>query len=166
MVKSSMKSLFLLLLSFCLLCSCYPTRLNNQPINKMIGEYVSKNCEANKPCKIQIKDATNFSWDKLYVFDRAVESDVISELLGIKYSSTSPYYSRKWFFVKDNQIVQTEEHILYEIDKSVDNGDVLIEEANPKEKYSIFTEDSLFEVSKNKLNADEHYFYLTCLNCD
>jgi hypothetical protein len=132
----------------------------------MIREYINKTCETNIPCKIQIKDATNFSWDKLYVFNEAVEQDAISEILGIKYSSSSIYYSRKWFFTKNNQIVKTEIHTLYEIDEPVDNGSVLIEEDNQKEKYSIFAENSLFEVSKNNLRADEYYFYLKCVNCD
>lgn len=160
-----MKSVLLLLLSLCLLCSCSQPRINNEPINKRISEYIRQTCEENKPCKIEIKNVTDFSWDKLYVFDEAVENDVISKFLGINYSSTFPYYSRKWFFVKDNQIVRTEEHILYEIDMPVDNCSVLLTEDNRKEKFSIFNRDSTFEVSKNRLNDNESYYYLRCINC-
>lgn len=160
-----MKSVFLLLLNVCLLCSCYQIRSNNEPINRQISEYIRQTCEENKPCKIQIKNVTDFSWDKLYVFNEAVESDVISKILGKNYSSTSPYFSRKWFFVKDNQIVRTEEHILYEVDVPVDNGNVLLTEDNPKQKFSIFGQDSIFEVSKNKLSDNEFYYYSRCINC-
>lgn len=127
----------------------------------MVGEYINKNCEENKPCKIKIKDAINFSWDRLYVFDIAVEDNVISEILGIEYSSNLPEYSRKWIFVKDNQIVYAAEHTIYEIDKPVRNGEVLLNEEHPKENYSVFNRDSSFEVSKNRLDDNEYYFYLT-----
>ena len=156
-----MKAVSLILLSICLLCAGCRTEVQNEPLNKKIGEYIRRICEKDKPCRIQIKDALDFSWDKLYVFDEAVEEDEIRKILQANYSSASPHYSRKWVFVKDGQIVSTEQHILYEIDVPVDIGNVLLTEDNPQEKFSVFSRDSIFEATGD----DKSYYSLRCLNC-
>ena len=162
-----MNRLLIILLIACVFCSCYLTRLpKNEPIAKHISEYILANCQENYPCTIRLKDATDFSWDKLYVFDIAIENDVITKMVGTTKFTSSGDYSRKWFFVKDDQVVRFEEHILSAVDEPVANGSVLLEEGNPKEKYSIFSQDAAFEVVKNKLSDDEHYYYLTCINCN
>lgn len=162
--SNQIKAVSLFLLICFLFCSCNRKELNNKIINNQIGEYIRKNCQINKPCKIQLKDVTDFSWDKLFVFDMAVESDVISKTLGTEYSSSSPYYSYKWFFVKNNQIVRSEEHIIYEIDKPMSAGDVSFVIKDSQKKFRIFDNAVVFDLERHNFHDSEIYS-LDCANC-
>ena len=160
-----MKSLFLILL-ICLICACQESsRKSNEPISEKISEHVQKNCKESKTCTFYLKDITNFSWDKLYFFDMSVEEDVIRKLIGKKFSSSSPYYSNKLFFVQDNQVVESEQHIMPEVDNPFQNGDVDFEFNDSQNKYIVFENDSKFEVEKIKLSTGEFY-RLHCINCE
>ncbi len=160
-----MKSLFLILL-VCLICACKESsRKSSEPISEKISEYVQKNCKESKNCTLNLKDITNFSWDKMYFFDMSVEENVISKVVGKKFSSASKYYSNKLFFIQDNQVVESEQHIMPEIDKPFHNGDVDFESKNSQNRYIVFNNDSKFEVEKIKLN-DGEFYRLHCINCE
>ncbi|MCY7346190.1 MAG: hypothetical protein LH614_08190 [Pyrinomonadaceae bacterium] len=165
-----MKSFFFILLSISLLCS-YGRRYN-EPLNNQISSYIQRNCQEKQPCKIQLKDATDFSWDKFIFFDIPVEPEVISALIGEEFSSASPYYSRKWFFLKDNKVIRSEEQILYEIDVPMKNGDVdfdleggeRIKIEFAESNFALFQANSIFEIERNDTGTVQ-YYRLHCINC-
>jgi hypothetical protein len=158
-----MKQVLVIIFTVCILGSCKAPRAD-EPVNEQIRLNIQKNCAEGKPCQVRLKDSTNFSWDKLYVFDIAVEPDVISEMLNINFDSSGSY-SRKWFFIKDNQVVHFEQKVIIVGGDSVVDGDVSLNEDAAQEKYSIFGQDALFEVSKNKYDGTRSYYYLRCVNC-
>lgn len=151
------------MLSSCFFYSC-KTQMPKEPIQEKISHYIGEKCIRREDCRIQIKDTMDFSYDKLYVFEMAVENDVIIRVLGSKFYSSSPYYSRKWFFLKDNQVVQSEQHLIPEIDNPIDDGDVDFEIKNVQEKYDVFGEDAVFEVERIKTDTGEFY-RLHCVSC-
>ncbi len=153
-----MKLVFLFLLSCSLLYSC--NRRYNEPLNNQVSEYIRKSCQENKPCKIQLKDATDFSWDKFYFFNEAVEDNEIGRIVGINFSSR--FTSRKWFFLKDNQLVRSEEQILYEVDLPMKTGDVDFD--YDENKFAVFQADSIFELETSKTETGV-YYRLHCINC-
>ncbi len=95
----------------------------------------------------------------------SVEDHVISKIIGKEYSSTSEYYSNKLFFIQDKQVVESERHIMPEVDEPFHNGDVDFEFKDSENKYIVFNNDSKFEIEKIKLKTGEFY-RLHCINCE
>jgi len=50
----------------------------------MISNFDGKS--AGTVCVIKLKDATNFKWDKVYLFSSRIEADSISKIIGFTYS--------------------------------------------------------------------------------
>ena len=160
-----MKNLLLILI-VCLICSCQKSsRKSSEPISEKISQYVETNCKESKTCTLNLKEITNFSWDKLYFFSGSVEESDISKVIGKKFSSTSQYYSNKLIFIQNNQIVESEQHIMLEIDEPFHNGDVDFELKDSQNNYIGFNNESKFEVEKIKLN-DGEFYRLRCINCE
>ncbi len=157
--------LLFFLVTICFLFSCKTaTQINNRPINEALLGYIQSNCNFEKTCRMELAKATEFSWDHLYVFDIAVEDNIISEKLGVKFNSVSQFYSQKWFFVKDGQIIQAEEKVIEEIDNPIKNGDIDFEIKDSQNKFALFDENSVFEVEEMKIGSKK-YYYLKCNNC-
>lgn len=153
------------LLCIFLISSCNSTFNTEISASETVYKYIVENCREEKGCEISLKKATDFSWDKLYVFRENVETEEINKLLNISYHHSSPYYSRKWFFVKDSKVVKFQEFIMSDIDDPVEDNDILLQRENPKHDYQVFDRNEVFKVSKNKLEENKHYYYLTCKSC-
>jgi hypothetical protein len=144
--------------------------INEGDLTKRIDELcvtrTNENDDPNKAeCIINLKDLFEFSWDQMYVFDLAVEDDVISDQIGSPFSSNTSDYSTKWFFLKDGKVVRFEERQVKEIDKPVSNGDVVFEIKDSERKFALFNKESKFKVVKMNV-GDGKFKYLKCLTCD
>lgn len=159
-----MKTILLPVLSvFLLFSACGIFR--SEPISNHISEYVRQNCKENESCVVKLSDATDFSWDIVYVFPQGSSDAGISKITGNDYSSSfSLFYSTKWIFLKDKRIVRTEAHIIYNIEKPVHNGSVILKDENQTDMYAVFRPYSICEVKTNKAD-DQIYYSLKCLNC-
>lgn len=134
--------------------------------DKSISEYVQKNCPPSGTCIIRLDTAMEFPWDRLYFFESNVEDDVTSKVLGIPYRSSSPYYSRKWFFFKDGKVVQSAIREIPEIDEPIEAGEVDFEMKNSENNYLIIERESSFSVERIKSKRGDGEFYrLHCTNC-
>lgn len=155
----------LLTLTFCLFFSCQlPASKSDEPIAGKIVKHIRENCSESKTCQLNLGEVTGFSWDKLYVFDMAVEQEVISKVIGEDFLFLSPYYSHKMFFAKDNKVVNFEQHIIPEVDSPFDDGDISFEIKDSENKYAVFDKNSLFEVERIK-TKDGEFYQLNCINC-
>ena len=149
----------------CLFCACQiENKEKERPINSELFGYLKKTCIEQDSCEVKLDKIIESSWDKFYVFDFSVEDQVISKEIGTQFSSTSPYYSSKWFFIKDGHITHFEQRIIPEVDKPNKNGDIDFEIRNSQNKFSVFEKDSLFKAEKHKL-TDGDFYELKCLNC-
>jgi hypothetical protein len=98
------------------------------------------------------------------VFDITVEPGEISDLIGDKFSPSTPFYSRKWFFMQGKNVVHFEERPLPEIDEVTKKGDVDFDISSSKERYGIFDLHARFDV-KSIEGVDGEAYLLSCVNC-
>ena len=73
-----------------------------------IARKVKAACKGDGLCTIEIKDVTEFQWDKMYVFKYNSSIEDITKAIG---SSPGHYseFTRKIFFTRGNRIVYSEE---------------------------------------------------------
>jgi hypothetical protein len=115
------------------------------------------NCAGKKDCLVKISDFTDFSWDKLYVFDYRQESLQINKIVGFP-TGAKNNNSNKMIFVQGGNVVYLEEKII----------DVL----HPKGVRMYFTEadrKNFAVYSNNVIFSAEFYgntFSLRCTNCE
>lgn len=119
----------------------------------------------NSGCTIKLSDLFDFYWDQMYVFDLAVEDNVISNEIGSAFSSTSPYNSTKWFFLKDGKVVHFEEKLIKEIDKPIEIGGVEFEIKDAERKFAVYDRNAIFEVVELGV-GDGKFKYLKCVTCN
>jgi hypothetical protein len=175
-MKKRKKTIFTLILSICIfwLSSCKTNDLPTISLENDLQKKIIEDCKQNttqspnnsiKNCQVKLNDLFEFSWDIMYVFDAAVDDNVISEQIGKKFLSTSSYYSKKWFFLKDGKIVNFNEKVIKEIDKPIENGDVDFEIRDSQHKFAAFKNNSAFDV--DELNVGNgRYYYLKCVTCN
>lgn len=132
--------------------------------DKPISEYVQKNCPPSGTCIIRLDEVMEFPWDRLYFFEDNVEESEISKILGIQYVSGTPYYSRKWFFLKDGKIVQSAIREIPEVDRRIEAGEVDFEMKDSVNNYLIIERGSNFSVERIPCEGGEFY-RLHCTNC-
>ncbi|HLA95862.1 MAG TPA: hypothetical protein VK612_09090 [Pyrinomonadaceae bacterium] len=142
--------------------SCNALENSGRPFNDMVFKELASRTNNRDP--LTIYSMTNFDWDKLYVFDLAVEDDEISQVLGIEFQSTSNQYSKKWFFEKGGVIVEREQKFIDEIEKPTKAGDVEFDITDSVRKFAVFKRDDLFTVEEKKIQGGR-YFLLHCSTC-
>ena len=92
----------LLILLMIVLYSCSNGHLENKIDNKIEGT-----CKSGT-CLINIRELTDFPWDKMYVFDMSVTYDQMVKVLGVKPTEYTEF-TRKLVFMLNHQITYFEE---------------------------------------------------------
>jgi hypothetical protein len=160
-----MKQILMLILTIFFLSSCYGRSNESRGrIENGILEYIKNSCKYGEVCKFTLNDITDFQWGKFFFFDMAVEGDVVSKAIGKDFTSASPYYSRKWFFMSGNEIVKSEQHLIPDVDIPIVDGDIVFDLKDAQSKYGVFDSTAAFEVEKIKTSTGE-YYRLKCVNC-
>ena len=153
------------LVNLVFLLSCHQqSNFASGEVATAISGFIAKNCAPQDICQFQLKDVTNFSWDRFFVFDLTVDNDVISKQIGSEFSSSIEYYSNKWFYLKDGELIHFEQRAIPEIDEYMKPGDIDFDISSSKDRYAVFDTKSVFEVNRIKVNGGEA-FLLKCVNC-
>ena len=119
-------------------------------------ERINELCKAPDSCKIQARDFTDFTWEKMYVFKyNATEDDVFSAL-----GTRLPVYTeftRKIVFLSDKKVIRSEE-LPTNIER-VENRQVVFDIPDSK-TYKGYIPDTVFQVERKPLQ-DGFYYKLT-----
>jgi hypothetical protein len=122
-------------------------------VEKQIGAYIENKCVGHSPCMINLREATPFVWDKMYVFDYTVSRAEIEHAVGRKLGSYHEL-SRYFVFTKGGDIVRYE----YET-TNIEHpfkGQVVF--AMPDSvNYQEYGADSSFNVSQQSSEAGPYY---------
>jgi len=72
-----------------------------------IRKKIVKICSNKNECIIDLKEISQFGWDKMIVFDEGASLSMVNKVLGFKYSNYNEF-SRTILFVFKNNIVHQE----------------------------------------------------------
>lgn len=160
-----MKIILLVCVTFSFLAACWHENgVAREPVQSQVRKLIQNSCTSNNTCEITLSRATKFEWDKFYFFDMNVEDAIISKVLGFEYKSLTPNYSRKWIFLKNNELVLAEEDQIPEVDRPMEVGDIDFDLSDQRGNYAAFTNKSNFEAVG--IAIDNGTFYrLRCINC-
>ncbi len=142
--------LYLLAMAVCL-TSC------SENIEKRIATQ-GRHCKNNLNCEIVISQLTNFTWDKMFVFDMPANLEVINKAIGMSYANYYQEYTRSIIFLNGNKIVHYENNRA-DFEDIVD-GQVLFDYPDSL-KYQVYKpDDAKFRIIL-KTSGDKFYFLLT-----
>jgi hypothetical protein len=120
-------------------------------LNCKIEGLIENSCKNQNECTINLKTATNFEWDKLYVFTEGASLDTIQSVIGRDY----PYYNdvaSRLIFMKYDKIVFHEDRFPYP--SKSPNG--LVNFKVWTGTHSSYTKN---EFKVKKINNGESYYY-------
>jgi hypothetical protein len=146
----------LILISF-LLLFLFGCRKN---IENQIG-IKGRDCPTNSNCVITISQLTDFSWDKMYVFEPTESFQTINKIIDIDYSKFYKDFTRPIIFTKGKKIVH------YENNRSdpedVIDGQVIFDYPDSL-KYMVYTPSNARFNLKAKSSGDKIYYILTLIS--
>ncbi len=146
--------LFVILLSI----SCKESQeYKSLEIERKFGNNIERNCRQNKDCVVAIKDVTDFSWDKLYVFDYGIDKYEIDKIVGINVNA-SDNNTRKLIFIKDNELVYLEQNLSI-VDKAAE-GEIIFLEMDRK-NFAEYNFNAQF-----KPELFDNSYKVGCINCN
>ena len=150
MKKNNFK--FLIILSIYLIYGCSNT-------DDKLKKYIESHCsfEQSEICYIDLKDALNIDYDKMFLFGEGIRSDEISNIIGLTYSKDKfvPDSKYRIIFVKNNKVVYDDDYYQYQTDFVLLNP---IKEVYPLTTCYLCT-DSIFYVTKRE-NEGGRYPYI------
>lgn len=121
-----------------------------------ITKKIESNCKQNS-CTISIKDVTDFTWDKMYVFKYNVTLEEVNKVLGLNFANYTEF-TRKIIFTSGGKVVYREEEKT-NIEGLVNNEVVFdIPDTINYKAYNI--EDAKFTVIEKEFDKGK-YFELT-----
>ena len=103
-MKTPFKSFIVLLAATLLMVGC--SGLGD--VEKRIDLSIQKNCAGRFPCVIDVKDATPFAWEKMYVFKYTATQAEIEQAIGTKITGYREL-RRKLIFTKAGVVVHSED---------------------------------------------------------
>ena len=132
-------------------------------IKQKIAMNVEKKCSGFDSCIFNMKEITDFNWDKLYLFKEGTSLEDINKALGFNY----PYFTdiaNRIIFVKDHTIAYHEDEFIDPEAKPKSN--VSFDIYNDTVPYYVFNlNNAIFHVRK-KINNGNKYFVLTPIRHD
>jgi len=125
---------------------------------------VNQKCDnqARLKCQIALKDATPFTWDKLYLFGAWTTSDAIKKTIGLDYHGEDVQDDyRRMLFVKGNKVVYEEELQPFDYQHSLVDFSEIIDSLSQAKKPFFTPESALFVVDKGKIeySCKDCFFY-------
>lgn len=134
---------------------CQPT------ISSQIADSIGSSCASTVKCEVRLADFTDFEWDRVYYFDKAVEDHQMDNILGQDISFYSFWaLSHKMVFMKGNKIVHSEKIPAGKEDFA--EGELTF--GLRQGKYGVFEKNAIFDVKKKQM-TDVRAYDLKCLNC-
>jgi hypothetical protein len=128
------------------------------------SQALEKSVSKDSGCVLKAKEIFKFSWDRLYVFDPAVEDNVIRQRIGSEFTTASEIGSVKWFFMREGKVILLEEKPIQKIDRPVNKGDVKVEITDALKKFSEIEPEDGLEVNELQV-GDGTFTYLKCVSC-
>jgi hypothetical protein len=122
----------------------------------MVSE-IQKTCASQSKCRVSLRDATHFEWDRMYVFDYTVGRDEIEQVLGCAFPDYEEM-DKRYIFMNKGKIVHSENS---EVDIEKPRKNELLFDIPPRSHYLNFGPDSTFEVTKDSLEDGTPFFDLT-----
>jgi len=120
---------------------------------KQIGNYIEKNCAGRSACVVNLRGATPFEWDKVYVFKYTAKQAEIEQATGAKI--TGYHELRRYFiFTKAGAVVHSEDEPT-NVEHPI-KGEVVF--AMPDSaSYQGYGIDTSFTVSQESSEAGPYY---------
>jgi hypothetical protein len=148
-----MRLSILVALSLLLLQSCGSKTIDPNSVEGRLVANINKSCRSSNVCTIRVRDATNFDWDKMYVFKYTANRDEIVKVIG----SPLPRYNefkRKLIFVSGGKLAYSEEEPT-DIESVI--NEQIVFGIPDNESYREFGSDPVFEVTKKNFSRGVYY---------
>jgi sulfur carrier protein ThiS len=140
---------------FFLLTVFYISSCNSKPgIKNKIIEQFENQCYQKPSCLINLRDVTNFKWDKTYLFKEGTTLEDINAALGFQY----PYFediAERIVFVYNNKVVYHEDQF-YDPDSPSIAG-LIFQLSDSIPYYSSDYNHTIFTVKKKTINGNKYY---------
>ena len=120
--------------------------------NSIAGKLYSK-CDGQNNCIRQVKDVTNFKWDKVYIFSVGASLEDIQKTLGVPYEQWQDVGDRI-IFVEKGKVVYHEEYFPYP--EHIEKGRTFFELS--KTPYVGQYNTATFSVTKQKNDKGQLYY--------
>ena len=118
-----------------------------------IAERLYSKCGDKQPCRLPLKDVTDFEWEKVYVFPVGASLEEIDQTLGFHYKQWEDV-GEKIIFVSKGQVVYHEDYFPY---PEMKNGTVRFDLSNSL--YVGLYNEAALSVEKQEIEGGK-YFYL------
>jgi hypothetical protein len=151
-----MRKYFLIYISLLLLFSC--SEYKKSEFEKGVELKYNSSCKSSNSCIVNIKEATSFSWDKMYVFKTTASLEIINEALGFTY----PYYedaAERVVFVKNNKVIYHDDYYPT-FDDDVYTS-LVFDLSNGLPYKSFSTDSAIFKIEKKEIENKQTYFVLS-----
>jgi hypothetical protein len=142
------KLIFLMIII--LLCGCK----NDKALNEEIMKTIDKKCKQSNSCKIDMKEITDFKWDKMLIFDLGSNRNEISEALGVEYTESADLMYGM-VFVFENKIVY-DERLGYNPEKP----EKIFYNLGDNSSYKIYTADNAILKGEKDGEAGKYDYYI------
>jgi len=156
--------IFLILTAFViLLFSLYRSNLNNNKLSNKIIEYIDNNAEnntENNTCILSMRDITEFTWDKMLIYQVGSSNIEISEILGVGFEDSIDLSSGMIFIYEDKIVYK--ESMLYNPDQ-LSNRLFYVDHGQPQ--YMEFTpNDAIFDGNRKETDDNSYYYIIVPSN--
>ncbi|QHT70418.1 hypothetical protein GXP67_29070 [Rhodocytophaga rosea] len=135
-----------LLVLFIFLTSC---------MDESIAEKLYSKCKEKDKCIQQVKQVTNFKWEKVYIFSVQANLEYIEKILGVPYKQWKDVGDRI-IFVDKGKVVYHEEYFPYP--EQIENGSTFFE--INKDTYVGQYNTAVFSVEKQENDKREWYYVI------
>lgn len=149
-----MSKLWLVIIVFTLIGGC------KEPIKDAIAAKFEEKCKGDTICQIDLKEVTNFKWDKFYIVKAGVNPD---KALGFRY----PYWedvANRIIFVAGNVVTYHEDE--FPDPETKPKGGVIFNIYNHDASYSSFSSNNAVFTVKKATVDDLVYYELTPVRGD
>ena len=140
---------------FFLACGC------QNDISKKVINRIQYQCGDKPNCIIKISDATDFIWDKMYVFKTSASLEEINKALGFYY----PYYhdiARRVIFTQGTKVVYHEDDFPYSDERSA--GRVLFTFKEDTLDFMVFKINEAVFNAKREGSGKDVFYELSPIN--
>jgi hypothetical protein len=130
---------------FLILTACFNENSNTSIFEELIINTCKK---VDEDYKIELKNLTKFSYDKLYIFEGPRFPSEIEQVTNIKYDELLDDGVRLYLFVKNNNIIKQEKSL---------SKDVNIHRIMNEQGFCILSSETIL-YAKQKKNGDDNYY--------
>ena len=138
--------------------TCCRHENNSSRFEAKVVSQINRDCGTRTDCKIEIRKATDFDWDRMYVFE-AMEKDEIEKVLGCAFPANVDVAIEKHYaFLKSGKLVYSEN---VEVNHEHPIQDEVVFDRPEKPNYVTYTPDAVFSARKETREDAISYFELS-----